>query len=100
MLGVVVHEQDDPADQLLREFGEHLGVGDTYRKTPVGVFFDNPGKTVPDPYFGGEGPDRTGCMQLRPLHGRLPARRQEHAGQELPLAGGAPRRRGRRRNAR
>jgi cholesterol oxidase len=63
MLGVVVHENDDPADQLLREFGEELGVGDTYRKTPIGVFLGEPGKTVSDPYFGGEGPDRTGCMQ-------------------------------------
>ncbi len=63
MLGVVVHEHDDPADQLLREYGEHLGVGDTYQKTPVGVYLDNPGETVPDPFFGGEGPDRTGCMQ-------------------------------------
>ena len=33
------------------------------RKTPVGVFLGEPGKTVPDPYFGGEGPERTGCMQ-------------------------------------
>jgi cholesterol oxidase len=63
MLGVVVHENDDPADQLLREYGEQIGVGDTYRKTPVGVYLDNPGQTVPDPFFGGEGPDRTGCMQ-------------------------------------
>ncbi len=63
MLGVVVHDNDDPADQLLRELGEELGVGDTYRKTPVGVFLGEPGKTVSDPYFGGEGPDRTGCMQ-------------------------------------
>jgi cholesterol oxidase len=63
MLGVAEVEQDDPADQLLRELGEHLGVGDTYRKTPVGVYQENPGKTVPDPYFGGEGPDRTGCLQ-------------------------------------
>ena len=63
MLGVVVHENDDPADQLLREFGEQIGVGDTYQKTPIGVFLGEPGKTVPDPYFGGEGPDRTGCMQ-------------------------------------
>ncbi len=63
MLGVTEVEQDDPADQLLRELGEHLGVGETYRKTPVGVYQENPGKTVPDPYFGGEGPDRTGCLQ-------------------------------------
>ncbi len=63
MLGVVVHENDDPADQLLREFGEELGVGDTYRKTPIGVFLGEPGETVPDPYFGGDGPERTGCTQ-------------------------------------
>ncbi len=63
MLGVTVHDRDDPADQLLRELGEELGVGDTYRKTPVGVYLDNPGQTVADPYFEGEGPERTGCKQ-------------------------------------
>jgi cholesterol oxidase len=61
MLGVVENPHEDPADQLLREFGEELGVGDTYQRTPVGIFFGDPGKTVPDPFFGGEGPDRTGC---------------------------------------
>jgi len=63
MLGVVQNPHDDPADQLLRELGEELGVSDTYKKTPVGVFFGEPGKTVTDPFFGGEGPDRTGCRQ-------------------------------------
>jgi cholesterol oxidase len=63
MLGVTEVDRDDPADQLLKELGEHLGVGDTYTKTPVGVYLENAGKTVPDPFFGGEGPDRTGCMQ-------------------------------------
>jgi cholesterol oxidase len=63
MLGVTQVKRDDPADQLLRELGEHLGVGETYQKTPVGVYQENPGKTVPDPFFGGEGPDRTGCLQ-------------------------------------
>ena len=61
MLGVVEVETDDPADELLREYGEQIGVGDTYQKTPVGIYFGEPGKTVPDPFFGGEGPDRTGC---------------------------------------
>ncbi len=61
MLGVVQNPHDDPADQLLRELGEELGVGDTYKKTPVGVFFGESGETVPDPFFGGEGPERTGC---------------------------------------
>src|SRR5947209_17045020 len=62
MLGVTEQPYEDPADQLLRELGEELGVGDTYKHTPVGIFFGEPGKTVPHPYFGGEGPDRTGCL--------------------------------------
>jgi cholesterol oxidase len=64
MLGVVQNPHDDPADQLLRELGEHLGVSDTYQKTPVGIFFGEEGeagKTVPDPFFDGEGPERTAC---------------------------------------
>ena len=61
MLGVVENPHDDPADQLLKELGEELGVGDSYKHTPVGIYFGEPGKTVSDPYFGGEGPDRTGC---------------------------------------
>jgi cholesterol oxidase len=63
MLGVVQTPTEDPADQLLRELGEELGVGDTYKKTPVGVYFGEPGVTVPDPFFGGEGPARTGCRE-------------------------------------
>jgi cholesterol oxidase len=63
MLGVVQTPSDDPADQLLRELGEELGVGDTYKKTPVGVYFGEPGVTVSDSFFGGEGPDRTGCRE-------------------------------------
>jgi cholesterol oxidase len=62
MLGVVENPHEDPADQLLRELGEELGVGDTYKRTPVGIYFGEPGETVPDPFFGGEGPDRTGCL--------------------------------------
>ncbi len=62
MLGVVQNPHDDPADQLLRELGEELGVSDTYQKTPVGIFFGEAGKTVPDPFFDGEGPERTGCQ--------------------------------------
>jgi cholesterol oxidase len=64
MLGVVQNPHDDPADQLLREFGDHLGVSDTYQKTPVGIYFGEEGQageTVPDPFFDGEGPERTAC---------------------------------------
>ncbi len=61
MLGVVTVAVDDPADQLLHEFGEHIGVEKSYAKTRVGVYFGEPGVTVDDPFFGGEGPPRTGC---------------------------------------
>jgi cholesterol oxidase len=63
MLGVVTYDEDDPADQILKRLGEHLGVQDTYAKTRVGVFLGEPGETVPDPYFDGEGPERTGCTR-------------------------------------
>ena len=63
MLGVVDYDHEDPAARLLREFGEELGVGDTASPTRVGIYLGEPGKTVPDPYFGGEGPPRTGCTR-------------------------------------
>ncbi len=64
MLGVVAYDQDDPADDLLREYAREIGVEDTYAKTRVGVFLDGRrGETVPDPYFGGAGPDRTSCLR-------------------------------------
>ncbi len=62
MLGVVTVATDDPADDMLRAFGDHIGVADSYSKTRVGVFFGSPGVSVEDPYFGGEGPRRTGCI--------------------------------------
>jgi cholesterol oxidase len=63
MLGVTTYDRDGAADLLLREYGESLGVAETYERTPVAVFLGEPGKTVPDPYFGGEGPERTGCTR-------------------------------------
>jgi cholesterol oxidase len=63
MLGVVDYDEDDEAGDLLRELGEQLGVADTYRRARVGVFLGAPGETVADPYFGGEGPPRTGCTR-------------------------------------
>ncbi len=63
MLGVTDYDREGPADLLLKEYGESIGVGDTYRQTRVGVFLGESGVTVSDPYFGGEGPDRTGCLR-------------------------------------
>ncbi|MBF6170849.1 GMC oxidoreductase [Nocardia blacklockiae] len=63
MLGVVRNPHITPADEVFRQVAEDMGVGDTFVQTPVGVFFDEPGKRVADPYFGGVGPDRTGCLE-------------------------------------
>ena len=63
MLGVRPNPTTSPADKVMREVAEEMGAGETFVTTPVGVFFDEPGKTVPDPYFGGAGPDRTGCTE-------------------------------------
>jgi cholesterol oxidase len=63
MLGVTDYDREGPADELLKEYGESIGVGDSYRQTRVGVFLGEAGVAVKDPYFEGEGPDRTGCLR-------------------------------------
>jgi cholesterol oxidase len=62
MLGVADYPLEGPADLLLKEYGEEIGVGDTYKQTRVGAYFGEPGKEVDDPFFGGEGPPRSGCI--------------------------------------
>jgi cholesterol oxidase len=64
MLGVTDVVADDPADVLLKQYADEIGVGDTYRKARVGTYIDTPGETVADPYFGGQGPERTGCSNI------------------------------------
>lgn len=62
MLGVVTNPFFSPSDDALKRLAERNGKGDTFRLTPVGVHFGEAGKTVKDPFFGGKGPDRTGCI--------------------------------------
>ena len=65
MLGVTENRILGPSDNLLRKAAAAVGVGDTFYRTSVGIFQAAPGQaagvTVPDPYFGGEGPERTTC---------------------------------------
>jgi cholesterol oxidase len=63
MLGVNMVPFDSDGQQLLKDVATHLGVEHTFKRTPVGIFFGEPGKAVPDPYFGGKGPARTGCTR-------------------------------------
>ncbi|NUR94478.1 MAG: GMC family oxidoreductase [Kribbellaceae bacterium] len=61
MLGVTTYPGFTPADKVMKQVAEDMGVGDTFHPTPVGVFFGEPGVEVEDPYFGGAGPRRSGC---------------------------------------
>ena len=58
MLGVTTNPVETIADRSLREVADDLGVGHTYRRTPVGVLFS---ADRPDPFFGGAGPARSTC---------------------------------------
>ena len=62
MLGVTTYDRTTPSDRVMREVATRMGVEDTFGPTPVGVFLGLPGQQVDDPYFGGAGPARSGCI--------------------------------------
>jgi cholesterol oxidase len=66
MLGVTENDILGPADRILERAAEASGVGESFYRTHVAVFEgeegDPGGVTYPDPYFGGEGPERTSCI--------------------------------------
>ena len=62
MLGAATNQLPADADRALQRVAQGLGLKDAYKQNPVGVYFGEPGKTVADPYFGGKGPTRTGCI--------------------------------------
>ena len=61
MLGVTQNTFEGAPDKLLASIAKDRGRGHTYVRTPVAVYFGEPGKRAQDPYFGGAGPERTGC---------------------------------------
>jgi len=66
MLGATENHILGPADHLLRRVADATGVGGTFYRTSVGVFQasegEEGGETYPDPYFGGDGPERSTCI--------------------------------------
>lgn len=66
MLGVTRNRILGDADHLLKDMAEDAGIGDSFYRTDVAVYFgreDEPGGTpADDPYFGGEGPPRSSCL--------------------------------------
>ena len=64
MLGVALNPSITPADEVLQKVAADLGVADSFHLTPVGVYFgEGAGVEAPDPYFGGVGPARRGCIE-------------------------------------
>ncbi len=63
MLGVNENPKLWEPDRLLLETAKAFGKEDTFRKTPVGIYFGNEKKKseTKDPYFEGSGPDRDPC---------------------------------------
>lgn len=63
MLGAVPSEVLVETDRLLKSVADDLGRGHTFHRATVGVYFGKPGERVADPFFGGEGPERAGCIR-------------------------------------
>jgi cholesterol oxidase len=63
MLGAAPTDFLTPADALLKRLADERGTPEAFEKPHVAIFMGEPGKTVPDPYFGGAGPARTGCVR-------------------------------------
>lgn len=64
MLGVTENPRLGEQDEILRDVAREMGKEGTFRPANVGVYFapaGQEGRVVPDPYFGGEGPARSGC---------------------------------------
>lgn len=61
MLGANKNPKLFEADYALRDLSIHLNREARFEPTNVAVFFGKADQTVPDPYFGGKGPERSGC---------------------------------------
>ena len=64
MLGVAENPYFSPSDKAMKQVADQMGVGHTFKLAPLGVYFgDGAGVKSKDPFFGGVGPDRDGCLQ-------------------------------------
>ena len=64
MLGVTLNPTITPADEIMQKVAADMGVPESFHLTPVGVYFgEGAGVEAPDPYFGGAGPARRGCIE-------------------------------------
>jgi len=62
MLGANTNIIEREQERVLQRVAKARGQEDRIEPTEIGVFQGESGETVPDPYFDGEGPPRTGCI--------------------------------------
>ncbi|HEV3389865.1 MAG TPA: GMC family oxidoreductase [Solirubrobacteraceae bacterium] len=63
MFGVVRYPyMPTDVDRAIKQVANDIGRGETHNKAPLAVYFGTPGAEADDPYFGGVGPRRTGCI--------------------------------------
>ncbi len=62
MLGVTTNPRQTEQDGFLRQAAERMGTADTFGPVPSAIYFGRAGVSSPDPFFGGDGPDREGCV--------------------------------------
>ncbi len=62
MLGANENPYFGESDLAFKQLAKEIGKEDKFSTVKVAIYFGEKDKTVSDPYFGGEGPDRTGCI--------------------------------------
>jgi cholesterol oxidase len=61
MLGATKNPQETEPDRILKAIAADIGRADHFESNDVAVYFGTPQVKVPDPFFAGRGPERTGC---------------------------------------
>lgn len=61
MLGATENPCLGPSDLAIQKLASQIGKSESFAPTKVAVYFGDPDKKVPDPYFEGKGPEREGC---------------------------------------
>ena len=61
ILGATPNPELFEPDRALKEVASRFKKSDRFEPTRVGIFFGEPEKEVEDPYFKGDGPERSGC---------------------------------------
>ena len=61
MLGRVTSPFTGEMDDHLRATADAVGGSENFGPVPLAIHFGEEGVTGPDPFFGGDGPERTGC---------------------------------------